>query len=178
MTMDHGASRDERGTLTQRVLDLQADMFRSVRPAREWLEVDLTMPQLKVLFLLYSADGAPMGRLAGSLGVTLSTATGIVDRLVEHRMVQREENPQDRRLVVCRLTPGGSDTIERLHAAGRSRLAELLDDLSLAELQTVLAGLGVLCAAARRDLARGDGEHAEPPARGASWGARGAASAI
>ena len=44
-----------------------------------------------------------MGQLAASLAVTLSTVTGIVDRLVEHQMVVREEDPHDRRLVVCRL---------------------------------------------------------------------------
>jgi DNA-binding MarR family transcriptional regulator len=124
---------EERSTLTKRVLDLQTSMFRSVRPAREWLEVDLTMPQLKVLFILYADGDASMGRLASALGVTLPTVTGIVDRLVEHEMVQRQEVPHDRRLVLTRLTPRAVDTVERLHQAGRLRLGSVLDDLSLEE---------------------------------------------
>src|SRR5215212_2293842 len=110
-----GPAPDGHSALVQQVLELQTRLFRSMRPAREWLEVDLTMPQLKVLFLLYAEDGASMGRLASALGVTLSTVTGIVDRLVEHAMVQRQEDPQDRRLVVCRLTPRAVTTVERLH---------------------------------------------------------------
>jgi len=140
--------RDDRWELIRQILDLQTDLYRSLRPAREWLEVDLTMPQTKVLFLLYSDGVARMGQLASSLGVTLSTVTGIVDRLVEQGMVQRQEHPQDRRLVVCRLTNRGSDTVERLHQAGRGRMAELLDGLSVEDLRKVVAGLVVLSAAA------------------------------
>src|SRR5215207_9891605 len=95
---------EDREGLVARVLDLQASLYRYLRPAREWLEVDLTMPQLKVLLILYSESGTPMGHLAASLGVTLSTATGIVDRLVERGLIVRHESPQDRRLVLCQLT--------------------------------------------------------------------------
>src|SRR4051812_45515127 len=102
----------EHAQLVRQVLDLRADLVRSLRPARAWLDVDLTMSQVKVLFVLFSDGGASMGQLAASLGVTLPTVTGIVDRLVEHGMVQREENPHDRRLVVCRLTETGTDTAE------------------------------------------------------------------
>src|SRR3954466_11973870 len=147
---------DERSDLTQRVLDLQSFMFRSVRPSREWLEVDLTMPQLKVLFILYAEDGAPMGRLASALGVTLSTVTGIVDRLLEQAKVPRQEDPQDRRLVVCRLTQQGVTLVERLHQAGRLRLGSVLADLALDELQTLAAGMEVLAAAFGRRAAAQD----------------------
>ena len=63
-------------------------------------------------------------------------------------MVQRQEHPQDRRLVVCRLTSRGSETVERLHQAGRGRMAALLDGLSVDDLRKVVAGLAVLSAAA------------------------------
>src|SRR5215212_8388360 len=141
---------DDRSQLIRQVLDLQADLYRSLRPAREWLEVDLTMSQLKVLFLLYSAESASMGRLAASLGVTLSTVTGIVDRLVEHRLVLREEDPHDRRLVLCRLTEAGNATAERLYQAGRSRLSGLLDHLPAGDLRCIRDGLQALTTEAHR----------------------------
>ncbi len=156
MVNSDSAHQDERTALTQHVLDLQAAMFRSVRPAREWLEVDLTMPQLKVLFLLYADGSAPMSRLASSLGVTLSTVTGIVDRLVEHELVQRREDPTDRRLVLCRLTPRASAMVERLHQAGRLRLGNVLADISLEDLRTVAAAMEVLAAAFDRQAATAD----------------------
>src|SRR5438067_2269035 len=125
-----GGMAVDRAHLVQQVLELRSELYRSLRPAREWLEIDLTTSQLKVLFLLYSAGSASMGQLAASLGVTLSTVTGIVDRLVEHGMVVREEDPHDRRLVVCRLTSEGAAIAERLYHAGNSRLRAVLDRLS------------------------------------------------
>ncbi|HLH27086.1 MAG TPA: MarR family transcriptional regulator [Chloroflexota bacterium] len=141
---------DLRARLTSRVLDLQTDLYRSLRPSREWFEVDLTMSQLKVMLLL-SADGsASMSRLAGALGVSLATATGIVDRLVEHGLVRRDQDPHDRRLVLCRPTPRGLALTERLQQAGASSLAPLLRHLSVADLRVVAAGLEILCGAAHQ----------------------------
>jgi DNA-binding MarR family transcriptional regulator len=160
--------RDERWELIRQILDLQTDLYRSLRPAREWLEVDLTMPQTKVLFLLYSDGVARMGQLASSLGVTLSTVTGIVDRLVEQDMVQRQEHPQDRRLVVCRLTSRGSETVERLHQAGRGRMADLLGGLSVDDLHKVVAGLAILSTAASESAEQPQGVASAPT----SWRTR------
>ena len=149
----------ERAQLMEQVLELRSELYRSLRPAREWLEIDLTTSQLKVLFLLYAVESASMGQLAGSLGVTLSTVTGIIDRLVEHGMVVREEDPHDRRLVVCRLTRDGAAIAERLNDAGNSRLAAVLDRLSLAQLRCVVDGLQLLTETVRAEAA----QHAEPP---------------
>jgi len=150
-----GGMAVDRLDLVQQVLGLRTELYRSLRPAREWLEIDLTTSQLKVLFLLYSADCASMGQLAASLAVTLSTVTGIVDRLVEHQMVMREEDPSDRRLVVCRLTRDGAAIAERLNHAGNSRLAEVLDRLSIAELRCVVDGLQLLTNAVHEETAQG-----------------------
>ncbi|HEY7060119.1 MAG TPA: MarR family transcriptional regulator [Chloroflexota bacterium] len=144
---------DNRAELLQQVFDLRSELYRSLRPAREWLEIDLTTSQLKVLFLLFSTDSASMGRLAASLGVTLSTVTGIVDRLVEHGMVVREEDPHDRRLVVCRLTPRGVALAERLNHAGNTRLREVLSRLSVDQLRCVADGLQMLTEAVRAQAA-------------------------
>ena len=54
----------------------------------EFLEIDITMPQAKVLYLLTAGD-LHMSELVARLGVTLPTVSGIVDRLVEHGLVGR-----------------------------------------------------------------------------------------
>ena len=163
----------ERAILIRQVLDLQADLWRSAGAAEQWLAVDLTMPQLKVLVFIYDSQTASMGHVAGALGVSLSTVTGIVDRLVEHELVHREADPDDRRLVLCRLTTAGRATVERLNQLAGARLARLVDDLSVTDLHTVIAGLTVLCAAAGHDQPRATHR---PPTRvpvGSAW-ARGA----
>jgi DNA-binding MarR family transcriptional regulator len=152
----YGLAPHQHSELVQQVLELQTRLFRSMRPAREWLEVDLTMPQLKVMFLLYAEGGATMGQLAGSLGVTLPTVTGIADRLVEHRLVQRQEAPHDRRRVLCHLTDEGLATVEQLHQSGRSRMSDVLASLSEPELQAIVTGLQVLTSAVQRHAVDGD----------------------
>src|SRR3970040_2212899 len=47
-----------------------------------WVELGLTLTQLRVLFQLQAEDGASAGALAERLKVTPSTLTRIVDRLV------------------------------------------------------------------------------------------------
>ena len=68
---------------------------------------ELTMSQTKALYLVVAAGQLRMSELAGRLGVTSSTATGVVDGLVGHGLLVRHEDPADRRQVVVTATAGG-----------------------------------------------------------------------
>ena len=63
---------------------------------RTWKELELTVTQLRVLFILRETPGAPAGLLAERLRVTPPTVTGLVDRLVRMGVVRREEDAKDR----------------------------------------------------------------------------------
>ena len=68
---------------------------------------DLTMQQFRTAVFLYISGSMRMSCIAQVLGVSTATATGIVDRLVEHDIVQREHDQEDRRVVLCNLSPHG-----------------------------------------------------------------------
>lgn len=106
-----------------------------------WVELGLTMTQLRVLFLLRADDGASAGTLAEGLKVTPSTLTRIVDRLVRQGLVRRETDGDDRRLVRHYLTPSGVRTVEELARRGRARMNEVLDRLSPEQLERVVLAL-------------------------------------
>ena len=127
------------------ILDLQADMLKRtwVHPPEVWLGADLTMQQLKVLIVLYAGQ-ASMSQLAESLHVTQATVTGIIDRLLAHGLVRREEDSADRRIVVCNLTEQGQEMMNRLFEAVQIHLKEVLKRLSLGELQTVAQAMNIL----------------------------------
>ena len=76
---------DDRIAVIQRILDCSGSLFHKFNPARDraWLNVDLTMPQVKALICVSKSNGATSGEIARNLGVGLSTITGIVDRLAE-----------------------------------------------------------------------------------------------
>ena len=61
--------------------------------APEFLEIDVTMPQAKLLYLLGAAGDLHMSELVRRLGVSLSTISGLVDRVVDHGLATRREDP-------------------------------------------------------------------------------------
>jgi DNA-binding MarR family transcriptional regulator len=65
--------------------------------------LDLTSPQFYVLATIGYAGGLPFGEIGEKMMVTVSNLTGIVDRLEEKRLVVRERDARDRRVV--RVTP-------------------------------------------------------------------------
>ncbi|MFN0074519.1 MAG: MarR family transcriptional regulator [Chloroflexota bacterium] len=157
MTID--ATSDPRERLVEHILELEPVMFRAMGPVEPnpWLDVDISMSQLKVLMTLAWAEpaavaqGLRMSDLARCLGVTPATVTVVVDRLVERGLVSRQHDPLDRRLHRCVLTSEAQALLERICESARLRTRRLLLELSLAELQVVEEGMELLIRAALRN---------------------------
>lgn len=97
----------------------------------------LSRSETAVLRIL--ADGAVnMSDLSSSLGLALSSTTGVVDRLVEHGLVERTRPDQDRRCVHVTLTAKGRKAFATLQR-DRVRLGVgLLSRLPAREQQVLL----------------------------------------
>ena len=63
-----------------------------------------TPAQIRAMTFLNYEQTKTVGELAESMGVTISTASGLVDKLVEEGLVERSANPDDRRQVLIRLS--------------------------------------------------------------------------
>ncbi len=104
---------------------LQRLMWREQKRLEQLLqnEHDVTLPQFLVLVSIFRRGvGCPMGLLAGEMAQSNATMTGIVDGLVDKKLVVRENDPADRRRVVVNLTTKSRDLLERARAARRERL--------------------------------------------------------
>jgi dephospho-CoA kinase len=118
----------DRAALLRRLDDLHASFDR--RALTTWAEpllsTSLTMQQLKVLTLV-AADGdrATGHDLAETLHVSVATMSGLVDRLVEHEMVQRRDDPTDRRIRRLSVTARGTATLRALILADKTVLDRL-----------------------------------------------------
>ena len=121
---------------------LLAAMARTHTP--ELFESTITMAQLKVLMLLRSFGEAPMSEMATHLGVSLSTVSGLVDRLVEGDLVQRRTDPADRRHVLVSMTAAGTEFIDRFSELGSRQLRELLGQLDDTGVATVRRAIELL----------------------------------
>lgn len=91
----------------------------------------LTPPQYMVLRCVRdSQSGCSMSELAESSFQVSATMTGIVDRLVERGLVQRERDPHDRRTLRVVLTGAGTDLLALVREAKRQWLHEFFGVLS------------------------------------------------
>jgi DNA-binding MarR family transcriptional regulator len=116
--------------------------------APDLLEVAVTMSQAKVLYLAATSGGMHMSELATRLGVSISTTSGLVERLVEHGLLARHDDPADRRQVVVTITLTGRADLERFRELNAAQLRRLLDRLRDPELDVVERATDLLAAAA------------------------------
>jgi DNA-binding MarR family transcriptional regulator len=86
---------------------------------------------LRILILLsQSMNPLTMSELSAELNVPMSTATRIVDGLVRGNMIERINDPKDRRLVRIGMSKSGRDLYETGMAYNKHRIAKLLKNFS------------------------------------------------
>ena len=85
-----------------------------------------------------------VGQLAEVLGVSPPAATQLVDRLVEHGMVERRHDPADRRVVLVDYVPAMRDVARRLMEVCRRRLTAAMERLSDDAVRMFARGLRLL----------------------------------
>ena len=81
-----------------------------------------------------------MHELALALGVTPGNVTSIIDRTVGQGLVKRSESPDDRRIVLLKLTDKGRETIAKIHDMGRLHMKRVLEKMSREELAALVLG--------------------------------------
>jgi DNA-binding MarR family transcriptional regulator len=105
------------------------------------VQSNVSMSQMHVLWLLQHHGAMAMGRIAELLDVSLSNASGIIDRMEEHGLIERVRVPDDRRLVLVRPAEGGLRAIQLTERGKRERLRAVVKRLPVAERAVVLAAI-------------------------------------
>jgi DNA-binding MarR family transcriptional regulator len=119
--------------------------------APTFIELNLTLAQLRTLYLVAATGPMRMSELATRLGTAPSTASGVVEGLVTLGLLERLEDPADRRQVLVQATSGAGTRLEDFHELSRSRLTTLLQYMSAADdLAAVEHALNLLTDAAGR----------------------------
>ena len=89
-------------------------------------------------------NGIAPSELARRLAVARRTATLYVDILVKHGWVSREAHPEDKRMILARVTQSGADLLAGVAQTYRAQLSRLLEPLSVlqaAKLHELLNGV-------------------------------------
>lgn len=152
-------------------IQLAADLDAIARILRQsvWSEarrlpLALTPAQvglLKVLVDAIRSDDRPpqlsISELSTRLGLAHSTVSGIVTRLEGLNLVTRVESPDDRRFAQITLTGPVSDWVrDQLPALRTEPLSGALEQATLDERRTIVAGLATLRGLLERTRAPGD----------------------
>jgi DNA-binding MarR family transcriptional regulator len=162
-TITSNAEMDHRDTADQ----VLANLGRAVGSLRcagsqRLVRLGISMTHFHVLTLLRHHDAMPMGHLAEILGASMSSATGIIDRMEERGLVERVRVPDDRRVVLVRPTQAGLDLVDEAELVKSDILASALGRMTPGQLDRMAAAAGDLEAAITEELAGDPERHAEP----------------
>lgn len=147
------AMDDERAELIAQLESTQQDFERRALSAmaEPLIATALTMQQLKVLAMIAIDPTQATGHnLAGQLRVSLASMSGMVDRLVDHGMVERTEDPEDRRVRRLTVTAAGSEVIRSLVTTAGTMPTPVLHRLAIDDLRALVQGIRAVDQAAQQ----------------------------
>lgn len=102
---------------------------------------ELSFTHSHILSMLDHHGEMPMSRLAEMLDVSLSNASGVIDRLEDRGLVERIRVSDDRRVVLVRATDAGRAALTQVEVLKEGLMQNLLDRLDDARLQRLALAL-------------------------------------
>jgi DNA-binding MarR family transcriptional regulator len=126
-------------------------MQRSMRDFRRFMdETGLSFSQINILMRLVHRGSTSVSEVGEQLGVTNAAASQAVDRLVQLGLIERTEDPEDRRAKQLALTEKGRALIERGVEARSKWIEGLTDALTPDQQNMIISALTLLTEAARK----------------------------
>jgi DNA-binding MarR family transcriptional regulator len=89
----------------------------------------LTMLQCQALECVKKHAGMHMGDIASHFSTTMPTATALVDKLITAKLVRRESDRKDRRIVKISLTKSGERLLSEVKKKRADKMNKLLSYL-------------------------------------------------
>jgi DNA-binding MarR family transcriptional regulator len=120
--------------LTTIATDLHATFSGMPRQVPPSPARDLTIGQVRLLFLLRRDGPQPMGRIAEVFELSSTASTGFVERVERHGLVERRHRSDDRRIVECALTETGLRFLDELSGIRLDVTRQALSALEPADL--------------------------------------------
>ena len=127
------------------VLDTVPAVMDALRAAtRQHVGEQMSVPQFRCLHFVSREPGCSISDVAAFLGVTLPTASAMVDRLVRARALRTRPSRDDRRRTQLQITPAGRARLRGIRHGAHADLSLTLAQLSPNELRRLFDGLDVL----------------------------------
>jgi len=125
-------------------------MHHSMRERSQFAKaIGLSMPQFGILMQLHYHGNCGVSDVSGHFDITNAAASQLVDKLVQSGLIQREEDPHDRRAKLLNLTDKGKDLIRRGIEERYRWVDQLAGKLSAEERAKVTEALNIMTRAAK-----------------------------
>ena len=126
-------------------------MHRSMRGWSQYAKsTGLSMPQFSILMQLHHKGACGMSEISERFEVTPAAASQLVEKLVQGKLIQRVEDPSDRRAKLLNLTDKGMDLVQQGIEERYRWMDALAKNLSTEEKAKVTEALTILTEAAQK----------------------------
>ena len=140
-----GSAQDVPDPTNAIIADFRATMSQlKCASSQRLVRLGISMAQLHIMFTVQRNGDMTMTGLADVLNVSLSNATGLIDRLEERGYIERDRVPNDRRVVVIRVTPAGEQMLNEVDALSDDLLRSVLGRLPNSQLRGVANAIAAL----------------------------------
>jgi DNA-binding MarR family transcriptional regulator len=112
--------------------------------------IRLTESQSELLWLVSRQPNISVSAAAAELGLVANTASTLVSKLVDKGLLVRTAGQTDRRVGHLRLTEAAQQIVDTSRATRKAALAEVLNELDDAQIDSLAKGLEVLDTMTRR----------------------------
>jgi DNA-binding MarR family transcriptional regulator len=144
-TSSRAAAVDRSDPTSDIIADFRATMSQlKCASSERLLRLGVSMAQLHILYTLQRAGEMTMSHLADVLDVSLSSATGLIDRMEERGFIERYRVETDRRMVLVRVTSAGQKMLGEVDALSDDLLRSVLERLPVTQLPGVANAIGAL----------------------------------
>jgi DNA-binding MarR family transcriptional regulator len=126
-------------------------MQRSMRDFKRFMdETALSFSQISVLMRLKHAGKSGVSEIGSQMGVTNAAASQAADRLVQMGLIERTNDPDDRRARPLALTQAGLALVEKGIQARSQWIEGLTKAFTPAQQDLIVTALNLLTEAARK----------------------------
>nr|WP_066947790.1 MarR family transcriptional regulator [Streptomyces lushanensis] len=134
---------------------------RSLATVAERVE-RVTLPQYRLLAVLATHGDAKLVEVAERLGVNPSTAMRMLDRLIAVGLAARQNDPDNRRQTMLRLTPEGRRLVEEVTAARHREISAIVERLTPGQRTALVGALSAFIRAGGEPSVPGDDSEPYP----------------
>ncbi len=120
--------------LGNRIFLAYNEISKTINP-RQLIKVDLTSSQIKIMASFFHQSTFTMTELSRLHGVSFSTMTSMVDRLLQNGLLERQRDDDDRRIVLVSLSVKGKKMVDYLMRARKQNLERFLCELTRDEVR-------------------------------------------